>query len=67
MSTTPNLNACSTCGGPLRLVDGTDPDEAADTGVWEETYECDVCGGTGTYHVDRSGPDMRTRGTGVVA
>lgn len=59
-----DLNACNICAGALRLVDGTDPDEAADTGVWEETYECERCGRRGRYKVNqRAGTHS---GTGVV-
>lgn len=65
MSTTPDTNYCSTCGGALRVVDGTDPNAAQDMGYFEETYQCEFCGGTGTYKVNMDG--TAPSGTGVVA
>lgn len=59
-----DTNWCSTCGGALRVIDGTDYEEAGRTGQWHETYRCSLCDGTGTLTVDtRAG---RERATGVV-
>lgn len=62
-----NLDYCTSCGGRLTLVDGTDPDVADKTGQWSESYRCTLCGGTGTYTVDERNAEITERGTGVVA
>jgi len=60
-----HLDYCKHCGGALQLIDGTNPDEAARTGQWRETYACTRCERQGTLIVDdRAGT---TRANGVVA
>jgi hypothetical protein len=40
------------CGGPVRVQCGTPPAES-DSGFFE-LYECQSCGRTGTYRVERN-------------
>lgn len=45
------------CGGPVRVQDGTDPENAEES-FWE-LYECQTCGRTGTLHAE-SNPHRQT-------
>lgn len=47
-SPTGNNDYCTNCGGNLIVQDGTDYDVANATVAFEETYQCDSCGDTGT-------------------
>lgn len=40
---------CTICGGHLRCIDGTDPDNTDELGGFEETYECESCERTGMF------------------
>jgi len=44
-----NLRFCTLCGGTLALVDGTDPEQTDELGGFEEEYQCESCGATGSY------------------
>jgi len=47
-----NLSECAYCGGVLRVVGGTDPNESGDG--FAETYKCQS-GHTGTYTFEYDG------------
>lgn len=47
-----STQTCQTCGEPLELTDGTDPDKIDRVNEWEEIYQCPN-GHTGTYRFDK--------------
>lgn len=59
-----NLNTCAYCQKPLRVTDGTDPDDASES--FTETYECEN-GHTGRYKYDSSSGRVVERYSGACA
>jgi len=47
--TTGNVEFCTSCGGHVERIDGTDPERTDALGGFTETFECESCGLTGTY------------------